>query len=125
MNHTQEPWEFDAIEGSDSEGWAAGLMPTTGPNSYWHDFVVAYGFGEPGYKEIAEANARRIVACVNALAGVENPDEYIASIRAATLKEAADRAERWQTHLCKRDEWPCEKCRECADLRAAIEGETK
>lgn len=89
--HTKEPWALESITGSFDDGWEANLIPLTGPDSDWHCFVTAFGFGDPDYREIAEANARRIVACVNALAGIENPAEYIASIRAATLKEAADR----------------------------------
>ena len=41
------------------------------------------------------ANARRIVACVNACAGMADPEAEIARIRAEALKEAADRAVTW------------------------------
>ena len=80
--HIQEPWKIDTIRGSNDDGWEVYLIPETGPESDWH-------------RKIAKANAARIVACVNALAGIENPAEYIAAFRAATLKEAADRAEAW------------------------------
>jgi len=40
----------------------------------------------------------------------------------ARLQEAADRAVAWQKKLCKADDWSCENCTECADLRAAIVG---
>ena len=136
MKHTQEPWKFEKTEGSVNDGWEAQLIPATGPDSDWHSFVVAFGFGDPDYREIAEANARRIVACVNALAGIENPDEYIASIRAETIKEAADRAVAWLADstsgidpalaATNSGKWLL-KLREnqSAALRAAIMGEPK
>jgi len=40
----------------------------------------------------------------------------------ARLQGAADRAVEWQKKLCKADDWSCENCTECADLRAAIVG---
>jgi len=42
------------------------------------------------------------------------------AIRAAALKDAADRAVSWQVKLCSRDDWHCEGCTECNQLRYAI-----
>ena len=41
-------------------------------------------------------------------------------IRAEALREAADRAVAWQVKLCTRDDWHCECCTECNQLRYAI-----
>ena len=42
------------------------------------------------------------------------------AIRAAALKYAADRAVSWQVKLCSRDDWHCDGCTECNQLRYAI-----
>jgi len=42
--------------------------------------------------------------------------------RSDALKKAADRAVAWQVSLCKRDDWHCECCTECSQLRYAILG---
>lgn len=42
------------------------------------------------------------------------------TIRSAALKDAADRAVSWQVKLCSRDDWHCEVCTECNQLRYAI-----
>jgi hypothetical protein len=42
------------------------------------------------------------------------------AIRAAALKDAADRAVSWQVKLCSRDDWHCDGCTECNQLRYAI-----
>ncbi len=43
----------------------------------------------------------------------------------ARLQGAADRAMKWQIKLCEADDWSCENCTECTDLRTAILGEKK
>ena len=42
------------------------------------------------------------------------------AIRSKTLKKAADMAVAWQVSLCKSDNWFCECCTECNQLRYAI-----
>jgi len=46
--------------------------------------------------------------------------QHFAMFRSALLKEAADKAVKWQVKLCADDDWTCERCTECNQLRAAI-----
>lgn len=79
MSHTPEPWEV---------GWGNGL---SGDQISWSCFldterclqlpirrdsraVVVFYFSEENEK-LNKANAARIVACVNACAGIENPED--------------------------------------------------
>lgn len=79
--HTPEPWSlftnrhpetngkpWGCIESKSHPAGGAGVCPS-GINTYWSG-------------EIGRANAARIVACVNALAGVEDP--------AAAIREAME-----------------------------------
>jgi hypothetical protein len=59
MEHTKEPWRY----GEDNDGW-----------------YVACGSEQLGYA-LSEANARRIVACVNACAGIDDPEAWINNAR--------------------------------------------
>jgi hypothetical protein len=78
MKHTKEPWRIDAgprhyyIKGDDGQNVALMAHPDT-DNGY----PVA----------TADLNATRIVACVNALAGVAEPEKAIKEAREA-LKAA-------------------------------------
>lgn len=56
--HTKEPWIYE-LPDADHEGIIIGR----------HGGAVVDG-------EFSEANALRIVACVNACAGIPNPDDY-------------------------------------------------
>lgn len=40
----------------------------------------------------------------------------------AIRRECADRAVEWQVKLCADDDWTCERCTECNQLRNAIMG---
>lgn len=92
--HTPEPWIYEGLSGDIDEGWEASLIiPGDKGNADWHSFIVAYGLqGEEGAGELAEANARRIVACVNACAGMADPEAEIAKLKAEMeeLREAAE-----------------------------------
>ena len=75
--------------------------------------------GKPTYDETL------MLALASALSTAEQERDALAARCAdleARLDGAADRAVKWQTNLCKADDWSCESCTECADLRAAIVG---
>lgn len=67
MKHTQEPWEIGF------NGAGAPVITV----EYRDICTIEESFGD------AEANASRIVACVNACAGIENPGETIPALVAA------------------------------------------
>ena len=86
--HTPEPWIFDPDAGKEiaifqAEGGLAicDIVTTTGE-----------GFYRPDSAARGEANAARIVACVNACEGMSGPVAEIARLRAsnAELFEALD-----------------------------------
>lgn len=60
-SHTPEPWSVHQNVGRKGE---LGVIADKAP------CVIAHGFSEKHWPEVAEANARRIVACVNACAGI-------------------------------------------------------
>jgi len=76
---TPEPWyiQIDSrgYEGVRNKGGFIAFSPSVST------FCDPVRFLEE--REEVKANAERIVACVNALAGIENPAEYIAAFRAA------------------------------------------
>ncbi len=104
--HTPEPWE-----------WRDDQMAT--PNNPIRQWTISPGVliantnnGTPGGDAIDRANARRIVACVNALAGI--PIEAIESGVVAELVKAADAIERYLR------ETPHHNATQAAALRAAL-----
>ena len=64
QKHTPEPWSLDGFR----------LGPPIGPRASW-TFATLSGPGDHGtiVADIAIADGARIVRCVNALAGIENP----------------------------------------------------
>lgn len=75
--HTQEPWDINHFEPiiyankDDKAICVAQFGSNTGTtNPIW-----------PYYDETRQANAARIVACVNAFEGVDNPTEWMAKIK--------------------------------------------
>ncbi len=73
MEHTKEPWAYEsgAIRIESDQRWKDPIRL----ESAWREDAWE---GD----EVAEANARRIVDCVNALAGIENPAAYVAAMGA-------------------------------------------
>lgn len=72
MSHTKEPWAVDSVM---SEAMHDIILDYHAPDGGYPTVVaMAHGYKDefPSVLE-AEANARRIVACVNACAGIENP----------------------------------------------------
>jgi hypothetical protein len=69
--HTPGPWEAD---GGDTSTWWAVTLPTGG-------YVIA-DLSDSSYSADQDAaNARRIVACVNALEGVDDPAAVVSQAR--------------------------------------------
>ena len=77
MNHTKEPWKADLRLG------CFAIYPNGQDRNClegaWDDAIVYHGRGDKsspdGYRYLTaeqEANAKRIVACVNACAGITN-----------------------------------------------------
>ena len=69
INHTKEPW----VEGQDEDGdivFASQFID-----------VVADTSRDDGDRQTAFANARRIVACVNACAGITDPSAIQDALR--------------------------------------------
>lgn len=73
MNHTPEPWHTNGSEIIDNSNKGLGETYQT----------LSKGTDE------TNANAARIVACVNALAGIEDPAATLAEVR-DLLNQAAD-----------------------------------
>jgi hypothetical protein len=69
MKHTREPWEAHQADPFGSFRIA--------PSEIWLGACSSLAKGEQG------ANAARIVECVNACAGIENPGEAIPAARRA------------------------------------------
>lgn len=91
--HSPEPWEA---------GWGRGVTGATCPTGApfcggrkWPFTIIRKGFEvlavlpmQEDQTESHEANAARIVACVNALAGVEDPAKALQAARDALEKAA-------------------------------------
>ena len=66
MRHTKEPWFVQ-------EGYNTIYALSRGDSGVTTAIASVLELDVPGGSREATANARRIVACVNALAGIENP----------------------------------------------------
>jgi hypothetical protein len=67
-SHTPEPWHVDRFN----------IHAKRGECCVWINMAIGFNGEKPGE---STANAHRIVACVNALAGVENPAAELARLR--------------------------------------------
>ena len=83
QKHTKEPWMVDATFKSEVQTHDDKTI-----SSCWHEHGVGETITLNGILdctiEESAANATRIVACVNALAGVEDPDGLMWDVRALT-----------------------------------------
>jgi hypothetical protein len=72
MSHTPEPWEYFEYTNS------IGVKMIKGNKTKYsaEPYAVCGGYSQED-KDITRANARRIVACVNACAGMDEPEEQI------------------------------------------------
>jgi len=68
--HTPEPWETTGE-----------ICPVTHSVSIYHWGPIIYIYDNTNGPENQIANARRIVECVNACAGIEDPVKWIADHR--------------------------------------------
>lgn len=76
-NHTPEPWTIDR--------WGHVSAPSCGAGSKVLCPAFASPSGNHPQADEAEANTARIVACVNALAGVPHPQEAVKAAREAMV----------------------------------------
>lgn len=127
-DHTKEPWHVGSL--NDALYITAGQPPATTndcPNHNAERETIARLFGT--YPE-ADANARRIVACVNACAGIPNEVLELDQPRfVAILKQRYELARLLHAFLAI-DDWqddsiaPAGIVQEAQDLLAAIDGVT-
>jgi hypothetical protein len=82
--HTPEPWRIDRTAEDD----ATPAYLIAGNTSKY--VVIAHLYPYSFYHmnaETANANNKRIVACVNALAGIEDPEAFVKEAKAAMQKD--------------------------------------
>jgi hypothetical protein len=82
--HSPEPWSVEEREA----GNAAPRFWINHASAMAGEYVVAELNGECCLN--AQADAERIVACVNALAGIEDPEEFV--------REAKELREAWEDY---------------------------
>lgn len=93
--HTPEPWAIGS--GSHVCGGWSGMIRVESPEDF-HNNGIEYPDGSTrsftnvvcgttGHSETARENILRIVACVNAMAGIDDPAAFVA--RAKRIEEAA------------------------------------
>lgn len=72
LNHTPEPWNYVYENGT----WEGYHEPTSGP------FEITF-------RTDNEANATRIMTCINAMQGIEDPEKFIKDtmIMVGTIQE--------------------------------------
>lgn len=87
MKHSPEPWEIDEFK-----GMTLGISASDGDAVVWCSELVEEGISN-------QADAHRIVECVNACAGIEDPETTIRRA-AEVLRLALERIE----ELCKRSD---------------------
>lgn len=76
--HTPEPWETDCHEHDEPH-----LSITIRAVNDKHDKICRVWIDDACFDRNPQqrANAHRIVDCVNALAGIDNPAEFVAAVR--------------------------------------------
>ncbi len=93
--HTPEPY---VIGGDGADIFAGGTAPSYDDATHVADCQPVTP-GLLGITTEQEANAQRIVACVNAMAGIKNPEEFVRQGKAAPeLLEACKAAARGAHH---------------------------
>jgi len=81
MKHTPEPWRLGPVGPSRTHTQISG--------EGWSSFasVVTKMASEENLSEQGVANAQRIIDCVNAMAGIENPEEFVRTAKTYTNAE--------------------------------------
>lgn len=74
--HTKEPWKYYELE-DDRFGVK---IPREKKTRYGAEPYAVIGGFEPEDRNEMKANARRIVACVNACAGIDDPELWVAQM---------------------------------------------
>ena len=75
MKHTPEPWHYDSCDDK--------AHPTVKAGEYFITDCCSCAMPLGIEEEPMIANAKRIVACVNALAGIEDPAAFVEQAKAA------------------------------------------
>lgn len=97
MKHAPEPWKF-LVEGDDDFITRTIVSSINTPRNLNEVALLTTGsFSD----DVENANGERIVECVNALAGVENPKEFInkSKERIKELEEALKSTHKLNLHL--------------------------
>jgi hypothetical protein len=110
MKHSPEPWVID-----DPNDTLVAILDADGTYLY----IAEFGWDSNEYHTDPDTdilNAARTVACVNALAGVEDPDGFMKEIRDMLPAVAARCEER------EEDDMPCDLCgtSDCGFHRIAL-----
>lgn len=71
IKHTPEPWAWDTIHTSEI------TIYSKEPTIYGDRFVACIPWAKTNRLEQSKANGQRIVECVNAMEGIENPIEFM------------------------------------------------
>lgn len=84
MKHSPEPWEYDDRRSLERFDHRFGIFVAD-------NLIIGEHYGGPGDRFFAgrECDLRRAVACVNALAGIDDPAAWVAQAK-ETLKSAED-----------------------------------
>ena len=99
--HTPEPWSINAYEQWDKFGpIKRASIVAQWDNGFSETLLIA----TVNTTKQIEANAARIVACVNACAGMVDPSEEIARLRAAVAASRALHEEKQERALAALDE---------------------
>lgn len=75
MKHTKEPWEVHESNLVDERVWQI-YQKGCGAS-----IIAMTGNWDKAHKDEEEANAKRIVECVNAMTGIEDPAKFMANIK--------------------------------------------
>lgn len=75
--HTKEPWSQGDGSRNMIYAWKGQVLVFTDDG---YRIIVSCN---QNYPEEAEANARRIVACVNALKGIDDPEKFVEKAKEA------------------------------------------
>jgi hypothetical protein len=81
VSHTKEPW---VVCGTSRNGCTCGYIFGDNGEAYVAQALTIRNNVDPvASEDAAKDNARRIVACVNAFAGIPDPQAYVAAVEEA------------------------------------------
>ena len=78
QKHTAEPWKYELgdLEDDDQDSYVPNIYSKDPP----HESIFRADINGD-YLQLDEANAKRIVQCVNAMAGIEDPQAFMYNIK--------------------------------------------